>query len=334
LNDRSQKPEKTMTALPVPFAPAHLACLLATTLAAALAACDSGSGSEPPGQGARTYQPESGVKTIRAGDIDLAYFESGSGPLVVLLHGFPDTPHTWDALRPRLVAAGYRTVAPFERGYAPSTIPVGDDYAVPLLGGDVIALIEALGEERAILIGHDWGASAAYAAANLQPERVARMVTLAIPHPAAFLKHPDAITASPHFAELSRPDAAGDLARDDFQGVADLYARWSPTWSVPDAELEPVKNTFTAPGCLAGALGYYRAFAAAPPDPFLFQKTSVRTLTFWGTTDGAGDQSVFADQADGFTIPVDVVEVAAGHFIHRERPDEVADDILRFLGEP
>jgi len=303
-------------------------------MAAALAGCDASSDGAPPGGGDRTYRPETGVQTIRAGGIDLAYFESGSGPLVVLLHGFPDTPHTWDDLRPRLVAAGYRTVAPFQRGYAPSTIPAGDDYAVPLLGGDVIALLDALGEKRAILIGHDWGASAAYAAANLAPDRVARMVTLAIPHPAAFLKHPDAIAASPHFAELSRPGAADQLARDDFQGVDDLYARWSPTWSVPAGELEPVKNAFTAPGCLAGALGYYRAFTAAPPDPLLFQKTSVRTLTLWGTTDGAGDQSVFADQSDGFTIPVEVAEIDAGHFIHREQPTDVADRILTFLADP
>src|SRR5262245_16597402 len=120
---------------------------------AALAACHSAAESQsPPGADAgRSYQPEAGVKTIAAGGLDIAYFESGSGPLVLLLHGFPDTPHTWDDLRPRLVAAGYRTVAPFLRGYAPTTIPAGDDYAVPKLGGDVIALIEALGEENAIV---------------------------------------------------------------------------------------------------------------------------------------------------------------------------------------
>jgi pimeloyl-ACP methyl ester carboxylesterase len=308
-----------------PLAPATAA------LVAALTACHSASDSQQPSEGGRTYRPEAGVKMIRAGQIELGYLESGQGPLVVLLHGFPDTPHTWDDLRPRLVEAGYRTVAPFSRGYAPSTIPASDDYAVAQLGADVIALIDALGEERAILIGHDWGASAAYAAANLAPERVARMVTVAIAHPAAFLKHPDAIKASPHFAQLARPDASDALARDDFRGVDDLYARWSPTWNVPARELDPVKNAFAAPGCLQGALGYYRAFAATPPDPRLFQKTSVRTLTLWGNADGAGDQSVFADQADGFTVPVEVVEIAAGHFLHRERPDDVARHILTFL---
>ncbi len=308
-----------------------LACLL---LAPALAGCQSASDSRPSTDQPRSHQPETGVETIAAGDVDLAYLESGSGPLVVLLHGFPDTPHTWDDLRPRLVAAGYHTVAPFMRGYAPSAIPAGDDYAVAALGGDVVALIEALGEERAIVIGHDWGASAAYAAANLAPERIARLVTLAIPHPAAFLKHPDAIQASPHFMELARPDAAESFARDDFRGVDDLYARWSPKWAVPAAELEPVKNAFAAPGCLEGALGYYRAFATQAIDPRLFQKTAAPTLTLWGSSDGAGDQSVFADHADGFTGPVEVVEVAGGHFLHRERPDEVADRILAFLGAP
>jgi pimeloyl-ACP methyl ester carboxylesterase len=313
----------------LPFRSIFVVCL-----ALGVAACRTGTEVPPPRDEARTYQPEVGVKTITAGEVELAYFESGSGELVILLHGFPDTPRTWDDLRPRLVAAGYRTVAPFLRGYAPSTIPAGDEYRVPQLGGDVVALIDALGADRAVLIGHDWGASAAYAAANLAPDRVARLVTLAIAHPLAFVKHPDALQSSPHFAELVQPGAVEAFARDDFRGVDRLYARWSPSWDVPEAELEPVKNAFTAEGCLNGALGYYRAFAGQAPDPVLFQKTGVRTLTFWGRTDGAGDQSVFADHADGFTGPVELVEIDAGHFLHREAPAEVGQRIVEFLAAP
>jgi pimeloyl-ACP methyl ester carboxylesterase len=272
------------------------------------------------------------VKTIDVGGIELAYFESGSGPLVVLLHGFPDTPHTWDDLRPRLVDAGYRTVAPFMRGYAPSAIPSADeDYAVVPLGTDVVGLIEALGEEQAIVIGHDWGASAAYAAANLAPERIAQLVTIAIPHPLAFVSHPDALESSPHFAELAQPGAVEAVAQDDFARVDELYALWSPGWAVSASELDPVKNAFTFEGSLAGALGYYRAFANVPIDPVLFEQTSVRTLSFSGSADGAGSQEPWADHAAGFTMPVEVITLPAGHFVHREAPDDVAAAVLDFL---
>src|ERR1700733_14905028 len=112
------------------------------------------------------------IHFVDANGLKFAYFEEGKGPLVLLLHGFPDTAHTWDAVRPALAAAGYRAVSPFLRGYAPTEIPTGREYDPDPLGQDGLALIEALGERRAIGVGHDWGATAAYAAASLGPEKV------------------------------------------------------------------------------------------------------------------------------------------------------------------
>jgi pimeloyl-ACP methyl ester carboxylesterase len=286
------------------------------------------------GEPMRMHIPETGFKTITANGVEFAYFESGSGPLVLLLHGFPDTAHTWDDLRPLLVDAGYRTVAPFMRGYTPSELIPGDDYGVGSQGADVVALIDALGADTAIVIGHDWGALASYAAANLAPDRVERLITLAIPHPLAYLKHPDAMAASPHFAALAKPDAAEAFAMNDFAGVDQLYATWSPTWDVPAGELEPIKNAYAFPGCLDATLGYYRAYASGVPDPIIFQQTSVRTLSFAGSADGAGDPTVFMDHQDGFTTPALLVTLDAGHFVHREAKAAVADAILAFLAAP
>ena len=111
------------------------------------------------------------METIAANGVTFAYLTEGKGPLVLLLHGFPDTAHSWDRVIPALAAAGYRVVAPFMRGYHPTQIPADGQYDTDTLGRDALALISALGEEKAIVVGHDWGASAAYSAATLGPEQ-------------------------------------------------------------------------------------------------------------------------------------------------------------------
>src|SRR5262252_2808385 len=107
------------------------------------------------------------MTTVRANDLDFGLLEAGSGPLALCLHGFPDTAHTWEHLLPTLAGAGFRAVAPFMRGYAPTAVPADGAYDVGALAADAVALHEALGGDReAVLIGHDWGAEAAYAAAS------------------------------------------------------------------------------------------------------------------------------------------------------------------------
>src|SRR5690242_16621427 len=110
------------------------------------------------------------------------YLDSGEGPLVLLFHGFPDGPDSWDPIRQRLNAEGYRTVVPYLRGYHPATFSErgfkGRD-----LAEDHVLLLDALGESSAVVVGHDWGTSIAYGAATKYPERVSKMVAIGIPHP-------------------------------------------------------------------------------------------------------------------------------------------------------
>ena len=108
---------------------------------------------------------------VDANGLKFAYLEEGTGPLVLMLHGFPDTAHTWDDLRSRIAAKGYRAVSPFMRGYHPTAIP-DRDADQETLARDALALVDALGASEAVVIGHDWGASAAYGAAALGPEQV------------------------------------------------------------------------------------------------------------------------------------------------------------------
>ena len=170
-------------------------------LALALTAC-------APDEPTRQHVPEVDTQTITANGLEFHYLEEGDGPLVLLLHGFPDTPHTWDSLRPVIAARGYRAVSPFLRGYAPTEIPATDPDA-ETLGRDVLGLIEAFGEESAIVIGHDWGALSAYSAATLEPERVEALLVVAIPHPNTLRLTPAAAWNGRHFTYLARPSAVG-----------------------------------------------------------------------------------------------------------------------------
>src|SRR5580704_8368188 len=127
--------------------------------------------------------------TVAANGVSFAVLESGpqDRPLALCLHGYPDTAWTWRHLMPALVDDGWRAVAPFMRGYAPTSVPADGRYQTGALVADANALHVALGgTEEAVLIGHDWGAVTAYGAASDKPERGRRVVTLAIP-PAAVM---------------------------------------------------------------------------------------------------------------------------------------------------
>jgi pimeloyl-ACP methyl ester carboxylesterase len=269
------------------------------------------------------------IREVRANGLRFAFFEEGRGPLVLLLHGFPDTPHTWDAVRPALASAGYRAVTPFMRGYAPTDIPSTEAYDADTLGRDALGLIEALGEDKAFLVGHDWGASAAYAAAGLGPERLRMLITLAIPHPASIVPTPQIVWRVRHFFDLSRPGAAKRIRAGNLAHVDELVQRWSPEWKVPTGETDAVKAAFLEPGCLEAALGYYRALRPWLPAS---QRRRVRvpTAAFAGTSDllppSAYERarSRFADRYEVLTMP-------GGHFMHREHPALFIEKLLGVL---
>ena len=124
--------------------------------------------------------------TLTCGDLKFSAFEMGQGPVVVLLHGFPDTPATFRHQLPALAAAGYRAVAVTSRGYEPSSQPADGSYHVRNLAQDVVDWVVALGVPQAHLVGHDWGATIAYAAAALKPASFKTLTAIAVPQPARF----------------------------------------------------------------------------------------------------------------------------------------------------
>src|ERR1700743_3421430 len=146
------------------------------------------------------------IQFVDANGRKFAYLEEGTGPLVLMLHGFPDTAHTWDHLRSRIAAKGYRAVSPFMRGYHPTEIP-DRDADQETLARDALALVDALGASEAAVIGHDWGASGAYVASALGRERVKKLFFLAIPHPATLRPTLKKLWGVRHFAMYKLPGA-------------------------------------------------------------------------------------------------------------------------------
>ena len=283
--------------------------------------------------------------TVVANGLRFATEEAGDGPLVLCLHGFPDDARSFRHQLPALAAAGYRAVAPYLRGYAPTEIPGDGRYQTAVLAQDAIELIAALGYSSAVVFGHDWGAAAAYGAAILAPERVTKLVTAAVPHGPgllnAFLGDYDQERRSWYMFFFQMPFAEAAVAHDDFRFLDRLRQDWSPGWRSSASDMEAIKATFRAPGVLQAALGYYRCtLNPALQDPALadaqirlgMAPVEVPALYLHGTDDGCIGVSLAQGMEPFFPRGLRTELIAdAGHFVHQERPDEVNRILLDFL---
>lgn len=210
---------------------------------------------------------------------------SAAGEAVVLLHGFPQVASSWDTLTPFLTNAGYRVLAPDQRGYAPTALAGGRrEYRMSDLAGDVVALLDAAGLERSHVVGHDWGAAVAWALAADAPERLLSLTALSVPHPAAMKRAGFSSTQGlkswymllfqlPWLPERMlgprRPAARRRLVK---ALVASGQTRES-------AERDAA--ALAAPGVFTGALNWYRAV----PFGRLPGRVAVPTLFLWGRRD-------------------------------------------------
>ncbi len=278
-------------------------------------------------------------RTVEARGMTIAYLEAGEGPLVILTHGFPDTATGWKPTLAALAEAGFHAVAPFTRGIAPTTSPAQARYDSLTLAEDILALADALGELEVYLVGQDWGAMFSYLATNLAPERVKKLVTIAIPHPRSVKPRLGLIRGFWHFLFFQLPWLPEwFMRRGGFRGIDFFFRAWSPStdWA---GRLEEIKASYRSAGTLRAALGYYRALAAAPwsarakqQQRLLGRKIEVPTLTFAGITDGALPAAEFDRSARSYTGPYELVKVPdGGHFLHLERPDLFHPKLVEFL---
>jgi pimeloyl-ACP methyl ester carboxylesterase len=279
------------------------------------------------------------MERIDLGDVTLACSVAGDGPLVIAVHGFPDDATTFAAQVPALVAAGFRVVCPTQRGYAPSGVPKSRRYDAEALGRDLVGLADHFSPDAPVrVIGHDWGAIAAFAAAALAPSRFSHLATLAVPHAAALAKNVSVAqldrSSYMGFFQL-RGIAEARLRKDDFAMIADLWRKWSPGYGATPDELRRVKDAIA--GREREVLGYYRALLS-PRSMFggarrlVFAKVRVPAIHLHGVDDGCIGVECCEGAERWYEGPYALHRVAgAGHFLQRERPDEVTALLSAFL---
>lgn len=302
--------------------------------------------------------------------INLSYLSQGKGPLVIFMHGFPDLAISWRHQMKAVAEAGYRAVAPDMRGYGDTDAP--DDpalYSQFHIAGDITGLMDHLGEETAVLVGHDMGANVDWAMATFVPDRVRGVVVLSIPHKPRGAQPP--VASSPPrfyqrlFQELGVEEADLDSKVDTFlpgifdrlsgsselgappalmvpegQHFSDLFQppEAAPSW-MGQEQVDTYVETFKRTG-FQGALNWYRNidsnwYTAAPWAP---GHVRVPAAFIIGTVDVAWalfkDNGVIDSQSDRVPNLWDVrVLEGVGHWIARERPDEVNDLLLTFLAK-
>jgi pimeloyl-ACP methyl ester carboxylesterase len=253
-----------------------------------------------------------------------------SGPPVLLLHGFPQTRHMWRHQLPALAAAGFRAVAPDQRGYSAGARPLEvEAYASDLLTSDALAMMNACGAQRFHLVGHDWGGQLAWLIAADNPDRVATLTMLSRPHPAAFARamaeDPEQAKRSQHHKAFREAEAAARLRQDNFKMLRAGLEREG----VAPEDFDAHFRTLGEPGALEAAINWYRAnniaSAAIPP-------VSVPTLYIWGTADASVGRRA-AELTEQFVSgPYRFVEIeGGGHFIVDQFPDYIAQLLIEHI---
>src|SRR5471032_1994838 len=194
------------------------------------------------------------VKTITVAGMDFPVLDIGSGPAVLLVHGFPDTHELWRKQVDPLVKAGFRVIAPDLRGFGDAPRPPAvSDYAISKILGDLVGILDALDIKQARVVGHDWGAAISWAMAMYYPDRVERLMVLSVGAP-----------GNPEFDSIEQHEKSWYALFFQFEGVAESELRKN-NWAMMrnlmrnEADIEPAIVRFERPGALTAALNYYRA---------------------------------------------------------------------------
>lgn len=262
------------------------------------------------------------------------------GPLVVLLHGFPEAAHGWRRQIGPLAAAGYRVVAPDQRGIGLSSKPEGvASYRVHLLAADIVAIVRALGRERAQVVGHDWGGAVAWTLAMRHADVFERAAILDAPHPVAFLarlrRHPSQMLRSWYMAFFQLPRLPEAVLRaDGFGRLAKALVASSRPGTFTPADLDAYRAAWAQPGALTGMLNWYRALRLGSAGSGASRgdgRVRIPVRVLWGDRDQALEPALaeaslaWCDAGEVFHFP------AATHWLQHEEPDAVNARLLEFL---
>jgi pimeloyl-ACP methyl ester carboxylesterase len=276
---------------------------------------------------------------IEHGGVRLHALEDGppGGPLVLLLHGFPEFSGAWRHQAPALARAGFHVVALDQRGYALSDKPSNASaYSIDTLAADVLAAADAYGAARCHVAGHDWGGAVAWWLAIQTPERIARAAILNAPHPAAFARlirrSPRQVLRSAYMLVFQVPWLPEWLAsRNGMQAAVDALRGSSRPGTFDDAAIEAYRDAWRQPGAWTGMINWYRAAFRRPPLVRGSTRTGVPVLLLWGDQDRFLDSRLASESvaycADGRLVRLP----RATHWLQHEAPDIVNRELLTFF---
>lgn len=293
------------------------------------------------------------VRRVATNGIELSVLEEGEGPLVVLVHGFPELGYSWRHQVPALVAAGYRVAVPDMRGYGRSDVPPGPEgYDALNLGRDLTGYLDDVGEESAVFVGHDWGANVVWLLATGQPERVRAVAGLSVPFtpptrsvPTEVFRH--RIGEDFYMLWFQEPGVAEPVLESDVRRTLSTSEVWGADWAaregedvrrprwMTEADLDVYAEAFERTG-FAGGLSYYRNLDrnAELTRDWTDRKVTQPAFFLTGSRDPV---ALFmpAQGMDGWVtdLRASVVLDGAGHWVQQERPDEVNAALLSWLGE-
>ncbi|MDP1540576.1 MAG: alpha/beta hydrolase [Moraxellaceae bacterium] len=266
-------------------------------------------------------------------------------PLVILVHGFPDTPHGWDGVVDGLLAAGFQVLRPWLRGYTPGSAMRTAAYDVAAVAADLLAWRELFDVDEVHLVGHDWGAITAMAAATLQPGYWRSLSLLAIPpfqraeRGLRFM--PQQLVNSSYMLVLQSGVSPWLVRQNNCAYLKHLWREWSPTWSFSEDDFSPVAEALSHPDVAWAATRYYRALftvhRAATRRTYRLarRRIEVPTLLLTGADDGCMQSALFDALVDPKCFPAGVRTVrlnGCGHFLQAEKPQAVLDELLLQLG--
>jgi pimeloyl-ACP methyl ester carboxylesterase len=271
------------------------------------------------------------------GDVRLHYVEAGDGPLIILLHGFPEFWYGWRLQIPPLAAAGFRVVAPDMRGYNLSSRP--DDvaaYEADKLADDIRGLVHERGAESALLVGHDWGGTVAWATAMNHPKVVDRLAILNAAHPRKLsqgLHHPDQLRRSWYFFFFALPELPEAVVHaNSWHFFRDFLHDARPAYTAE--EIECYVEAWSQPGAATGMLNYYRSSVRKSQKRAVaaLRPISAPTLVIWGQDDRyLGTDLAEPDHDD---VPnLDRVERLpdASHWVHHDEHERVTRLLTDFF---
>ena len=280
-------------------------------------------------------------KTVATNGINLHVAQSGpeDGALVILLHGFPEYWAGWKAQIPVLAGAGYRVWAPDQRGYNLSDKPEGvAAYNLDELAKDIIGLIDAAGEEKAYVVGHDWGAFVAWWIGINYPERVKKLAILNVPHLSVMFK---TVRSTPRqlvkswyifFFQIPRlPEFL--ISRGNWRAGVEMMRSSANDGTFSPADLDGYREAWSRPGAFTGMLNWYRAIVRHQPKRRGSSRVTVPTLMIWGVNDVALDRSMAQPSIDYCDRGRLVFLETATHWVQHDAPDRVNKLLLDFLSE-